>query len=226
MPRIIHGKVSCSDCLRLWRQSLRNLDYGFNLFNCSFVLSHFSRVWLFATLWTISFEVPLSMGFARWEYWSWLPCPHAGDLPNPGIKFASLMSPTSCGFRVTALVFCKRIATKSGFLPLWVLSHLLNETGSWPVWWVWPIGSMVKGSEPGGRVWEFREVIPLDPSLQLGNVTLCCGHDTYGTALPTYWLPGHPSYLPPNFILWSPGQWLSDTASSRWYMAISVNNPC
>ena len=134
--------------------------------------------------------------------------------------------PTSCGFRVTSLVFCKRIATKSGFLPLWVLSHLLNETGSWPVWWVWPVGSMVKGSEPGGRVWEFREVIPLDPSLQLGNVTLCCGHDAYGTALPTYWLPGHPSYLLPNFILWSPGQWLSDTASSRWHMAISVNNPC
>ena len=35
---------------------------------------------------------PLSMGFARQEYWSGLPCPPPGDLPDPGIKSVSLMS--------------------------------------------------------------------------------------------------------------------------------------
>ena len=44
-----------------------------------------SRVWLFATPWT-AHQAPLSMGFSRQEYWSGLPFPPPGDLPNPGIK--------------------------------------------------------------------------------------------------------------------------------------------
>ena len=40
----------------------------------------------YATLWTVVHQAPLSMGFSRQEYWSGLPCPPAGDLPNPGIK--------------------------------------------------------------------------------------------------------------------------------------------
>ena len=50
---------------------------------CMRVLSHFSHD--FATLWTIACQVPLSMRFSRQEYWSGLPCPPPGDLPNPGI---------------------------------------------------------------------------------------------------------------------------------------------
>ena len=50
------------------------------------VLSHFSSVWLFATLWTIALQAPLSVGFSRQEYWSGLPCSPPGDLPNPGIE--------------------------------------------------------------------------------------------------------------------------------------------
>ena len=38
------------------------------------------------TLWTISHQAPLSMGFSRQEYWSGLPCLSPGNLPNPGIK--------------------------------------------------------------------------------------------------------------------------------------------
>ena len=38
------------------------------------------------TLWTVARQAPLSMGFSRQEYWSGLPCPPPGDLPNPGIK--------------------------------------------------------------------------------------------------------------------------------------------
>ena len=61
------------------------------------MLSHFSHVWLFATLWTIAHQAPLSQGFSRQEYWSGLPCPPTRDLPNPGIKSASLMSPALAG---------------------------------------------------------------------------------------------------------------------------------
>ena len=38
-------------------------------------------------------QAPLAMGFSRQEYWSGLPCPPPGDLPNPGIELMSLMSP-------------------------------------------------------------------------------------------------------------------------------------
>ena len=45
-----------------------------------------TRVRLFATPWTIAHQAPLSMGFSRQEYWSELPFPSPGDLPDPGIK--------------------------------------------------------------------------------------------------------------------------------------------
>ena len=45
-----------------------------------------SRVRLFATPWTVAHQAPLSMGFSKQEYWSGLPFPSPGDLPNPGIK--------------------------------------------------------------------------------------------------------------------------------------------
>ena len=50
------------------------------------MLSHFSRVGLFASLWTVAHQTPLSTGFFRQEYWSGLPCPPPEDIPNPGIK--------------------------------------------------------------------------------------------------------------------------------------------
>ena len=56
------------------------------------ILSHFSRVQLFVTLWTVAHQASLSMGFSRQEYWSGLPCPSPGDLPDTGIKPTSLMS--------------------------------------------------------------------------------------------------------------------------------------
>ena len=46
------------------------------------------------TPWTIVCQAPLSMGFARQEYWSGLPFPSPGDLPNPGME---LMSPALAG---------------------------------------------------------------------------------------------------------------------------------
>ena len=61
------------------------------------VLSRFSPVQLFETLWTVAHQAPLSRGFSRQEYWSVLPGPLPGDPPNPGIEPESLMSPALSG---------------------------------------------------------------------------------------------------------------------------------
>ena len=58
------------------------------------VLSH---VRLFATPWTVAHQAPLSKGFPRQEYWSRLPYPPSGDLPDPGIKPMPLASPALAG---------------------------------------------------------------------------------------------------------------------------------
>ena len=47
----------------------------------------------FVTIWTVARQDPLSIGFSRQEYWSGLPCPPPGDLPNSGIEPPSLVSP-------------------------------------------------------------------------------------------------------------------------------------
>ena len=49
------------------------------------------------TQWTVAHQAPLSMGFSRQEYWSGLPCPPPGDLPDPGIEPSSLMPPALTG---------------------------------------------------------------------------------------------------------------------------------
>ena len=56
-----------------------------------------SRVQLFVTPWTVAYQVPPSMGFSRQEYWSGLPFPSPGDLPDPGIE------PGSPSFQADAL---------------------------------------------------------------------------------------------------------------------------
>ena len=53
------------------------------------MLSHFSHVQLFSTPWTVAHQAPLPMEFSRQEYWSGLPFPPPGDLPDPGIEVGS-----------------------------------------------------------------------------------------------------------------------------------------
>ena len=65
--------------------------------DCACVLSRFSHVRLFATLWTVAHQAPLSVGFSRQEYWSGVPFPSPGDLPDLGIEPVSLMSPALAG---------------------------------------------------------------------------------------------------------------------------------
>ena len=57
-----------------------NPEYSF----CS--VKSLSRVRLFATPWTVAYQTPPSIGFSRQEYWSGLPFPSPGDLPDPGIE--------------------------------------------------------------------------------------------------------------------------------------------
>ena len=92
------------------------------------MLSCFSFVSLFATLWTVAHQVPLSMGFSRQEYWSGLPCPPAGDLSNPGIKPMSFMSPALAG----------RFFTTSSTWEAWPALHFYGIPQN-PIWGVFKI---------------------------------------------------------------------------------------
>ena len=65
----------------------------FNILEAVCACCHFDHVQLFETLQTIACWAPLSMGFYRQEYWSGLPHPPLGDVPDPGIKPASPVSP-------------------------------------------------------------------------------------------------------------------------------------
>src|SRR5574339_157875 len=71
------------------------------------MLSCFSPVQLFATLWTVARQAPLSMGFSRQEYQNGLPCPPPGDLPEPGIEPVSFMSPALADRFFTTSTTCK-----------------------------------------------------------------------------------------------------------------------
>ena len=72
------------------------------LFIAVCMLSRFSHVQLFETLWTVAHGVPLSMGFSRQEYWSGLPCLPPGDLPDPGIETVSLIPALAGGYFTTS----------------------------------------------------------------------------------------------------------------------------
>ena len=64
---------------------------------CYVLLNCFSPVQLFTTPWTVAHQAPLSISFSRQDYWSGSPCPPPGDLPDPGIELASLVSPALAG---------------------------------------------------------------------------------------------------------------------------------
>ena len=73
------------------------------------MLSRVSCVQLFETLWTVASQAPLSMGFSEQKYWSGLPCPPPGDLPDTETEPASLTSPALAG----------RLFTTSATLVAW-----------------------------------------------------------------------------------------------------------
>ena len=95
------------------------------------VLSRFSRVQLFVTLSTAASQAPLSMGFSRQEHWSGLPSLPPGNLPNPGIEPASLMSAILAGrFLITSATWEAHITDQGiklweGFGRAWKLGERL-----------------------------------------------------------------------------------------------------
>ena len=88
------NRFSCFDT-RKQHRTIKIRKYLKNICKewCVCVLSFFSCVRLFASLWTVTHQAPLSMGLSRQEYWSGLPCPSPEDLPCPGIKPTCLIPP-------------------------------------------------------------------------------------------------------------------------------------
>ena len=84
MPESSESPIPNTHAFRLQREKTWCSGWVQSLFSCA---------WLFATPGTVAHEAPLSMGFSRQEYWSELPYPPSGDLPNLGIKPASGSSP-------------------------------------------------------------------------------------------------------------------------------------
>ena len=79
-------------------------------------VSRFSRVQLFVTVWTVAHQAPMSLGFSRPEYWSGLLCPPPGDLPDPGIKPTSFVSPELAGGFFTTSTTWKVLEHTTGLI--------------------------------------------------------------------------------------------------------------
>ena len=95
-------RIKHLSCLYMYKLYLRIItDEGksliHSLINEWVICAMLSRVQLFTTPWTAAHQAPLSMGFSRQGYWSGVPLPVLGDLPDPGIEPASLMCPTLAG---------------------------------------------------------------------------------------------------------------------------------
>ena len=100
---------------------------------CMCMLSSFSLVWLFGTLWTIACQAPLPMGFSRQEYWSGLLCPPPGDLSDPRIEPAS---PLALALQAASLPLSHRGG------PSKFTCH--NKYASWAHWFSWIQGTCVR----------------------------------------------------------------------------------
>ena len=107
---------------------------------CACILSHFSRVCLFVTLWTITYQAPLFVGFSRQEYWSGLLCPPPGDPLDPEIKPRSPVSPAlGGGFFTTSTTWEAQIPYICMFMyniclslsDLLLRRHNMVEPGLW-----------------------------------------------------------------------------------------------
>ena len=121
------------------------------------MLSCFSSVRLFVTLWTVAGQAPLSMGFSKQEYWSGLPFPSPEDLPNPGIE------PTSPALQVDSLLLhhqgspCKAVSSCRYFLtPARLRGDGLISSFLWPL----------TGGPGQGVSWELNEVVSASCSVR------------------------------------------------------------
>ena len=161
--------------------------------------SRFSHVWLFATLWTIAHQAPLSMGFSRQEYWSRLPCRSPGDIPNSGIKPPSLTSPVLASRFFTTSATCKAEVLLSSSCsltliisgPLVLFSPLLIHTA-----FIHPLFSCLTDMyhlRAGSAFSLRRPVVDLNSIQNYGNHHFSVEHNSSSPV---------PSYPEPNLMYW------------------------
>ena len=93
--------------------------------------SRFQGVWLFVSPWTVAHQAPLSMGFSRQEYWSALPGPPPGDLPDPGIEPVS--PALAGGFFTTSATW---------------EAHVLYQSSSKRISWTSVTGELLNNANP------------------------------------------------------------------------------
>ena len=177
---------------------------------CTCMLSCFSRVQLFVTLWTVAHQAPLSMGFSRQEYWSGLPWRPSGDLPDPEIKPTSLGSPILVGHGIQDLSSSTRdgtwvpwhsmrqkdykkshICSCQAFLP----DELLKQNQNTLISWALGISELQRRSVDHFRLWVgraghltlsgsdlFKETIQLKPVvLRFPSLAACSADRLYRT---------------------------------------------
>ena len=90
------------------------------------VLSHSFGSESFVTPWTVAHQAPLPMGFSKQEYWSGLPSPSPGDLPDPEIEPTYLTSPVLAGRFFTAVQLTDSLTPNRCYLCLLYSSQLLK----------------------------------------------------------------------------------------------------
>ena len=142
-------------------------SYILNNCNYACMLSHFSHVQLFATLWTVGHQASLSTGLSRQEYQSQWPYPPQGDLPNPGIESVPLVSsalwayslPTepprkhSCNHRWHLL---STDYTKGN--QLWIFIGKTDAKAEAPTLWPPDAKNRLTGKDPdAGKDWRQKE---------------------------------------------------------------------
>ena len=103
-----------------------------------------SRVWLYATPWTVAYQAPPFMGFSRQEYWSGLPFPSLGDLPYPG--FEPFETPGKSHFNLNFKYFSHFIFnfifknySKSSLFTFLPLSNFLSSPGIYKIGIITPV---------------------------------------------------------------------------------------
>ena len=90
-----------------------------------------SHAQLFTTPWTVVCQAPLSMEFSRQDYWSGLSCPPPWDLPDPGVKLASLMSPALAGSSLPLVSPRKPGSSGYSMLNVWRNYQTISKVASW-----------------------------------------------------------------------------------------------
>ena len=150
------------------------------------LLSRLSHVWLCATPWTAAYQAPPSVGFSRQEYWSGLPFPFPGDLPNPGIKPGSptlqadsLPSESPGTKRKTNIRYYLYVESKIRYKWIYLQNRNrpLNKTSLW----------LPKGKEQGEeKIWSLGLTDTHCSVQSLSHVWLCDPMNCSTSGLPVH----------------------------------------